>query len=189
MSRDWPFPRIIAHRGGGTLAPENTLAAIHLGQSLGYTAHEFDVKLSLDDRSILLHDPTLERTTNGSGRAADLAFEDLRALDAGAWHSEEFRGEKIPAFAEVAQLLLSRGTLADIEIKPTPGFDWRTGTRVALETQQLWASAAAKPIFTSFSFEALMAAKEAATGSAWRTSRRWRSSRTTGTSRPPRSSA
>lgn len=162
MSRDWPFPRIIAHRGGGSLAPENTLAAIRLGQSLGYTAHEFDVKLTLDDRAILLHDPTLDRTTNATGRAADLTLEELRKVDAGAWHSEAYRGETIPTFAEVAQLLLAKGTLADIEIKPTPGFDWRTGTRVALETEQLWRSAAAKPIFTSFSFEALMAAKEAA---------------------------
>jgi glycerophosphoryl diester phosphodiesterase len=162
MSRDWPFPRIIAHRGGGSLAPENTLAAIRLGQSLGYTAHEFDVKLSLDDRALLLHDEKVDRTTNGTGRAADMVLDDLRKLDAGSWHSAAYRGEPIPSFPEVAQLLLSKGTLADIEIKPTPGFDWRTGTRVALEAQQLWRSAAAKPIFTSFSFEALMAAKEAA---------------------------
>src|SRR4051812_981033 len=162
MSRDWPFPRIIAHRGGGSLAPENTLAANRLGQSLGYAAHEFDVKLSLDDRSLLMHDATLERTTNGSGRAADLPLEELRKLDAGGWHSEAFRGEPIPSFAEAAQVLLAKGTLADIEIKPTPGFDWRTGTRVALEAQQLWSGAPSKPLFTSFSFEALMAAKEAA---------------------------
>jgi glycerophosphoryl diester phosphodiesterase len=162
MTDHWPFPRIIAHRGGGSLAPENTLAAIRLGQSLGYSAHEFDVKLTLDDRSILLHDATLERTTNGTGRAADLVFDELRALDAGSWHSDAFRGENVPAFAEVAQVLLSKGTLADIEIKPTPGFDWRTGTRVALEAQQLWSGAPAKPLFTSFSYEALMAAKEAA---------------------------
>lgn len=162
MSRDWPFPRIFAHRGGGTLAPENTLASIRLGQSLGYAAHEFDVKLSLDDRTILLHDTTLERTTDGSGRAADLTFEELRKLDAGGWHSEAFRGEKIPSLAEAAQVLLAKGTLADIEIKPTPGFDWRTGTRVALEAEHLWRGAPFRPLFTSFSFEALMAAKEAA---------------------------
>jgi glycerophosphoryl diester phosphodiesterase len=159
---DWPYPRIFAHRGGGTLAPENTLAAIRLGQSMGYAAHEFDVKLTRDDRAILMHDTTLERTTDGLGRAADLTFEELRKLDAGGWHSEAFRGERVPSLAEAASLLLSKGTLADIEIKPTPGFDWRTGTRVALETQQLWAGAPSRPLFTSFSFEALMAAKEAA---------------------------
>ena len=53
--RPWPFPRLVAHRGGGTLAPENTLAAIRLGQSLGYRAHEFDVKLTHDGVAILMH--------------------------------------------------------------------------------------------------------------------------------------
>ena len=58
--KDWPYPRIFAHRGGGSLAPENTLAAIRTGQSLGYGAHEFDVKLSRDAVAMLLHDATLE---------------------------------------------------------------------------------------------------------------------------------
>jgi glycerophosphoryl diester phosphodiesterase len=162
MSTNWPYPRIFAHRGGGSLAPENTLAAIRLGQSLGYRGHEFDVKLSNDDVALLLHDETLERTTDGKGRAADLEFEALRQLDAGAWHSEAFRGEKVPSFEEAAQLLRSANTMANIEIKPTPGFDWRTGTHVALHTQQLWSGAEVAPLFSSFSFEALMAAKEAA---------------------------
>ena len=80
---DWPYPRLVAHRGGGALAPENTLAAIRLGQELGYRAHEFDVKLSRDGVAILLHDERLERTTNGQGRAADLAWAELQGLDAG----------------------------------------------------------------------------------------------------------
>ena len=65
----WPYPRIVAHRGGGKLAPENTLAAIRLGQSLGYAMHEFDVKLSRDGIAFLLHDDTLERTTNGDRKS------------------------------------------------------------------------------------------------------------------------
>ena len=69
--KDWPYPKLVAHRGGGSLAPENTLAAIRLGQSLGFRAHEFDVKLSKDNVAMLLHDATLERTTSGKGRAAD----------------------------------------------------------------------------------------------------------------------
>jgi glycerophosphoryl diester phosphodiesterase len=162
MTTNWPYPRIFAHRGGGSLAPENTLAAIRLGQSLGYRGHEFDVKLSNDDTAVLLHDETLERTTDGKGRAADLDFGQLRALDAGAWHSEAFRGERVPSFEEAAQQLRSQDTMANIEIKPTPGFDWRTGTHVALHAQQLWKGAATLPLFSSFSFEALMAAKEAA---------------------------
>jgi len=162
MNKPWPYPRLFAHRGGGSLAPENTLASIRMGQSLGYRAHEFDVKLSLDGVPLLLHDETLERTTNGKGRAADLPFARLHALDAGGWHSEAFRGEPVPSFEETARLLQSKGTMANIEIKPTPGFDRDTGRAVALATRELWNGAAVTPLFSSFSYEALVAAKEAA---------------------------
>lgn len=162
MTRSWPYPRIFAHRGGGSLAPENTLAAIRLGQSLGYSAHEFDVKLSKDAVSMLLHDDTLERTSTGKGRAADFAWPDLLKLDAGAWHSEPFRGERLPSFEEAAKLLRSKGTMANVEIKPTPGFDRETGTQVAREAEAFWKGAGSAPLLSSFSFEALMAAKAAA---------------------------
>ncbi len=158
----WPYPRLFAHRGGGTLAPENTLAAFRLGQSLGYAGHEFDVKLSRDGVAILLHDPTLERTTNGAGRAAEHTWEQLRALDAGGWHSAAFRGEPLPTFEEAARLLRAEGTLANVEIKPSPGFERATGERVAALAAQLWQDAAVPPLLSSFSFEALMAAKAAA---------------------------
>jgi len=160
--KDWPYPRIVAHRGGGTLAPDNTLAAIRLGQSLGYRMHEFDVKLARDDVAILLHDEKLERTTNGKGRAADLDWKALNALDAGGWHSKEFAGEPVASFEDAARLLISKGTMAHIEIKPTPGFDAQTGRRVAQLTRSLWKGAPVPPVFSSFSFEALMAAKETA---------------------------
>jgi glycerophosphoryl diester phosphodiesterase len=158
----WPYPRLIAHRGGGSLAPENTLAAIRLGQSLGYRAHEFDVKLSKDAVSMLLHDATLERTTSGKGRAADFAWAELGKLDAGGWHSKEFRGEPLASFADAAKLLRSKGTIANVEIKPTPGFERETGLQVAREAALYWNNATVPPLLSSFSFEALMAAKEAA---------------------------
>jgi glycerophosphoryl diester phosphodiesterase len=159
---DWPYPRLVAHRGGGALAPENTLAAIGLGQSLGYRAHEFDVKLSRDGVVILLHDERLERTTDGHGRAADLSWDELRRLDAGGWHSEAFRGEPLASFEDACRLLRSRDTMAHIEIKPTPGFDAATGRRVAELTQEHFRGAPVPPLLSSFSFEALMAAREAA---------------------------
>lgn len=164
MKGPWPYPRLFAHRGGGTLAPENTLAAIRLGQSLGYGAHEFDVKLSRDGVALLLHDPTLERTTNGRGRAADLDWEALRTLDAGAWHSPAFAGERLASFEEAARLLRSKGTLANVEIKPTPGTEGVTGEAVAREAARLWSGAAVPPLLSSFSFEALAAAREAEPG-------------------------
>jgi glycerophosphoryl diester phosphodiesterase len=160
--KEWPYPRLIAHRGGGTLAPENTLAAIRLGQSLGYRAHEIDVKLSADDVAILLHDPDLARTTSGKGRAADLPWSELRTLDAGGWHSMEYRGEPLASLEEAAKQLRAKETMVNVEIKPTPGFDRATGHRVALETRRLFAGAPVPALFSSFSFEALMAAREAA---------------------------
>ena len=160
--KSWPYPRIFAHRGGGSLAPENTLAALRLGQSLGFAAHEFDVKLSKDGVAILLHDPTLERTTSGMGSAGDFTWDELRALDAGSWYSEAFRGEPVPSFEEAARLLLSKGTLANVEIKPAPGKERATGERVAIEAARLWNGARVPPLLSSFSFEALMAAKAAA---------------------------
>jgi glycerophosphoryl diester phosphodiesterase len=153
---------LFAHRGGGSLAPENTVGAIRLGQSLGFRAHEIDVKLSNDGVALLLHDETLARTTNGKGRAADLPWSALRALDAGSWHSIEFRGEPLPSFEEVAKQLQSKGTMINVEIKPTPGFDRETGAKVASEARLLWTGIEVPPLFSSFSYEALVAAKEAA---------------------------
>ncbi len=162
--KDWPYPKITAHRGGGSLAPENTIAAIRLGQSLGYRWHEFDVKLSRDGVAFLLHDATLERTTNAQGRACDWDWERLRELDAGAWHSERFRGERLASFEEAAHLLRSEGTMANIEIKASPGFERETGAKVARMAAELWRGADVQPLLSSFSFEALMAAKEAQPG-------------------------
>lgn len=161
--KPWNFPRIFAHRGGGTLAPENTLAAIRLGQSLGYGAHEFDVKLSKDGVAMLLHDDTLDRTTTGRGRACDFTWTQIEAFDAGGWHSQVYHGERVPTFEAAAHELLSKGTIANIEIKPCKGFERATGLKVAMMTQELWRGAH-PPILCSFSFEALEAAKEVAPG-------------------------
>ena len=70
----FPLPRWFAQRGGGSLAPENTLAGIRLAAGLGYRAVEFDVMLSADGTPVLIHDETLERTTNGAGRVCDLSL-------------------------------------------------------------------------------------------------------------------
>lgn len=160
--KPWPYPKLFAHRGGGSLAPENTLAAVKLGQSLGYRAHEFDVKLSKDNVAMLLHDDTLERTSTGRGRACDFTWAELSTLDAGAWHSEKYRGEKLASFEAVAKQLVSHGDMANVEIKPAKGFERETGAAVAREAERLWAGTKVPPLLSSFSFEALMAAKQAA---------------------------
>lgn len=87
----WPYPPIVAHRGGGKLAPENTLAAIDVGAGYGHAMIEFDAKLSKDGQIFLLHDDTLERTSNGWGVAGDLRWDQLLNVDAGSWFGDKDR--------------------------------------------------------------------------------------------------
>ena len=94
-------PYFFAHRGASAHAPENTLAAFELAAKQGAPAIEFDVKLTLDRHVIIHHDQTLNRTTNGSGPITKQPLAALRELDAGAWFSAGFRGEKIPTLDEV----------------------------------------------------------------------------------------
>jgi len=158
----WPCPRWIAHRGAGKLAPENTLAAFRLGAAHGYRAFECDAKLSADGVPFLLHDATLERTTNGSGTAGDQAWAALSQLDAGAWHSRQHAGETLPTLAALARYVLANGLQLNIEIKPTPGHDRITGEVVATQAASLWRGQAVPPLLSSFRPDALQAARQAA---------------------------
>lgn len=161
MSR-WPYPKIVAHRGGGTLAPENTLAAIRLGAHLGFKGIEFDVMLAGDGVPVLIHDRTLERTTGARGAVSATPYGALARLDAGAWHGARWRGERIPRFEDAARLCRELGLWANVEIKPAHGFERRTGEAVARMAAELWHGAAHPPILSSFSPVALAAAREAA---------------------------
>jgi glycerophosphoryl diester phosphodiesterase len=158
----WPGPRILAHRGGGALAPENTLGAIRLGASLGFRGVEFDVMLAGDGTPVLIHDPTLKRTTNGHGEVAHTPYAELARLDAGAWHSRDYRGERIPRLEDAARLCRELQLWANVEIKPAPGHERRTGEAVARSVQELWQGAAQPPLLSSFSPAALGAARAAA---------------------------
>jgi glycerophosphoryl diester phosphodiesterase len=158
----WPYPRWIAHRGAGKLAPENTLAAFRVGAAHGYRAYECDVKLSGDGVPFLLHDAELDRTTSGRGRAADLPWADLSRLDAGGWHSRAYAGEPPPTLEAVAAFVRANGHRLNIEIKPTPGDEDRTGRVVAEAAERLWAGDAVPPLLSSFQPAALLGARESA---------------------------
>ena len=161
LTGHWPYPLWIAHRGAGKLAPENTLAAFRVGASHGYRAFECDVKLSADGVPFLLHDSTLGRTSSGQGTASLLKWSDLSRLDAGAWHSRAFAGEPLPGLDRIAAYCIANGLALNIEIKPTPGDEVATGRVVAHEVARLWAGQAPPPLLSSFSADALCAAKEA----------------------------
>lgn len=154
----WPYPRIIAHRGGGLLAPENSLAAIRLARNLGFIGVEFDVKLTKDGVPVLMHDDTLERTTNGTGSVAQTSYQEIVKLDAGGWFGNEFAGEPVPSFAAASALCRQAGIWANIEIKPSPGHDRETGEAVARMAKLLWTGSHPLPLLSSFSALALEAA-------------------------------
>jgi glycerophosphoryl diester phosphodiesterase len=156
----WPYPKRAAHRGAGRLAPENTLAALRLGHAHGYRMAEFDVKLSADGVAFLLHDATLDRTTDGTGRADALDWRELSLLDAGSWHSAPYAGETLPTLAAVAHYCRANGIAVNIEIKPTPGRERETGAAVALDAATLWKGSDVPPLLSSFSATALEAALE-----------------------------
>ena len=160
----WPYPHLVAHRGAGTLAPENTLAAMRVGASFGYKMVEFDAKLSQDQVAILLHDSDLERTTNGRGNAADHSYAALAKLDAGLWLDPAFRGEPIPTLEAVARFTVAQNIVCNIEIKPTPGLEAVTGTAIARQAKHDWREASVPPLLSSFSLTALEAAKLEAPG-------------------------
>jgi len=161
-SAPWPYPRWIAHRGAGKLAPENTLAAFRVGAGHGYRAFECDVKLSSDGVPFLLHDATLQRTTDARGRAADRTWSELSRLDAGGWHSRAFAGEPMPSLESIARYCLRNAFALDLEIKPTPGSEEDTGKVVAEHVKRLWRHASTRPLLTSFAPVALEAARRAA---------------------------
>ena len=158
----WPYRGLIAHRGAGRYAPENTLAAMRLGMQHGFTMVEYDVKLSRDGVAVLLHDDDVRRTSNGIGNAAEKTFAELAELDFGSWHSDIYAGEPIPTLYSIAAFTQANGVLSNIEIKPHNGTDAKTGADVARLASRLWANAPIPPLLSSFSEAALEAARGAA---------------------------
>jgi glycerophosphoryl diester phosphodiesterase len=162
MTNDWPYPQWIAHRGAGKLAPENTMSAFRLGASMGYRMFECDAKLSADGVIFLLHDATLERTTNGKGIGGNCNWSELSQLDAGSWHSPTYAGEPLATLKNLAHFCMTNTCDLNIEIKPTPGIGAETGRRVAQMVIELWQSHPQQPLLSSFDIEALQSAQHAA---------------------------
>ena len=160
--RSWAGPHVVAHRGGGSLAPENTLAGVRFAAEAGFRGVEFDVMLAGDSTPVLIHDETLSRTTDGSGEVAGTPYAALARLDAGAWKGERWRGEPVPAFADAARLCRRLGLWSNVEIKPARGFERETGAAVARLAAEVWRDAPAQCLLSSFSADALEAARDAA---------------------------
>ena len=152
------YPRIIAHRCGGALAPENTLAGLKIAAALGCTGIEFDVMLSADSAPVIIHDETLERTTNGHGRVPEHSLHALQQLDAGGKHHKAYAGETIPQLEALMASAARHRLWTNIEIKPATGHDDATGKTVA----QALAAWRGPGIVSSFSGTALRSARAVA---------------------------
>lgn len=156
----WTFPRVIAHRGCGVLAPENTLAALSVAAHHGCRAVEFDVRLSADGTPFLIHDATLDRTTDGRGRVARTSDAALQTLDAGRWYGAAFADEPLPTLQHAIERCLTLGLWANVEVKAAPGREAACGESVARAVAATWEGQ--PPLLSSFSARALDAARRAA---------------------------
>lgn len=158
-----PWPQVIAHRGAGRLAPENTLAALRHGAALGQRACECDVRLSADGHPFLLHDDTLARTTGHPGLASARTWAELSLLDAGAWHSPAYAGEPPASLGAVLRFCIAQGHALNLELKPNPGQAEHTGAVVAEWLNRLWPPGLPL-LLSSFEPEALAGARRVGPG-------------------------
>lgn len=115
MIEQFPLPILLAHRGDQVNAPENTLPAFEQAIQKGADGVELDVKLTADGQVIVIHDPTVNRTTNGKGRVASFSLDAIRQLDAGAWFNPKFASTRIPLLEEVFEVV-GRNRIINVEL-------------------------------------------------------------------------
>lgn len=156
------LPRVIAHRGASLDAPENTLAAFRLAHGQGARMVELDARLAADGELVVIHDSTLERTTDGRGRVSETTSAALSRLDAGSWRGAAFRGEPLPTLAQALELLAGLGMAVNVELKADPGEAGRTGRAAGHRLRTAWPSAGPPLLVSSFAEAALEAVAETA---------------------------
>lgn len=158
----WPWPRLVVHRLAGTLAPENTLAALNLAARMGVRAVETDVMLTRDGVAVISHDPQLGRVVASDACVADLSLKQLRELDAGQRFGKEWAGEKIPLLTEVIETALRQHVFLNLEIKPSSEALAEATARETVRVVREMLPREAFPLLSSFSRNALLSAKNAA---------------------------
>ncbi|MEU8658938.1 glycerophosphodiester phosphodiesterase [Actinoplanes philippinensis] len=127
----------VAHRGYSTVAPENTLPAFAAAVRAGATVVEFDVRATRDGVPVVIHDRTVNRTTDGRGRVWDLTYDEVAALDAGSWFGAGFSGLRVPTLAETLDLLAPAPVELLVEIKPPATLDEVKSVLAALAERDL----------------------------------------------------
>jgi len=154
------LPRVIGHRGAAAYAPENTLAGFALAAEQGVTWVEFDVRLTRDGVPVLIHDDSLDRTTNGFGPVVNATLKEIKALDAGSWFDPRFAGEEVPTLAEALDVIHDCGMVPNIEIKANQGERWYTGRVVGEAIEGLWPPGRPTPLVSSFEIRSIAGFKQ-----------------------------
>lgn len=156
-SRSYIF--VQAHRGSTTDYPELTMAAIESALDSGVDRIELDLAVTSDDHVVVMHDATIDRTTDGSGRVESMTLEDIKALDAGSWHSSAYIGETVPTLREILERVAGEAEL-NLEIK-TSDRPSRLVDRVVRETVALVTEFDADDwvVYSSFDIQALQAVR------------------------------
>ena len=156
---NWPYPRVLAHRCGGSLSPENTLIGLNMAAAHGCRGVEFDVMLSGEGTPYVMHDETFDRTTTRQGRLADAQDAVVDGCDAGSRFDARYSGESVPRFEHVARRCQALHLAANVEIKPAGGQEVETARAVARAAAHWWRNAELPPLLSSFSVTALEEAR------------------------------
>lgn len=150
------LPRVIAHRGAPRLAPENTLDGLAVAKAHGAQWTEFDVTLSADGIPMVIHDDTLERTTNGHGAVSDYTAAELSQLSAGAWFGAAFTHCRLPTLAQYLQAAAELGLGINVELKPIANAQCAALCQAVLDTlASTWPTTLPTPLLSSFSADNL----------------------------------
>ncbi|MFC2949330.1 glycerophosphodiester phosphodiesterase [Virgibacillus sediminis] len=150
----------VAHRGASAHAPENTMAAFEKGFEMKADYVEIDVQMTKDGELVLIHDTTVDRTTDGTGLVGDFTLEEIRQLDAGSWFGEEFAGEKVPTFEELLDAYRGKvGILIELKAPELyPGIEEKVAE--ALKERNMDKTANGKIVIQSFNHESVKKSKE-----------------------------
>ncbi|RLL41122.1 glycerophosphodiester phosphodiesterase [Oceanobacillus piezotolerans] len=150
----------VAHRGASGHAPENTMSAFHKGVEMKADYIEIDVQMTKDGELVVIHDTTVDRTTNGTGDVGDLTFEEIRELDAGSWFGEGYAGEKVPTFEEILDTFRGKvGILIELKAPELyPGIEEKVAD--ALTERNMERPNNDKIIIQSFNHESMKISKE-----------------------------
>jgi glycerophosphoryl diester phosphodiesterase len=143
--------KLLSHRGASAYLPENTLEAVQVAADMGATWIETDVQFTRDNQLVMIHDTTLDRTTNGTGYVAQASLDYIKGLDAGSWIEPRFAGLTVPTLEEFINCIVENGLNLQLELKELTGREKELAVLVCNEIEKSWPFGVSKLFFSGFS--------------------------------------